>query len=123
MITDVRVGTHTGYDRVVIEFSGGLPYYKMFAQDPSTFVGPASGQPIAVAGHAAIHVIITDMDIPPSFPHGQNMKPGYSELQQVAVMAVFEGQADIAIGLDHTVCPVVSLFSGPPRLVIDFPNT
>jgi hypothetical protein len=123
VITDVRVGTHTGYDRVVIEFSGGLPYYKMFAQDPSTFVGPASGQPINVAGHAAIHVIITDMDIPPAFPHGQNMKPGYSELQQVVVLAVFEGQADIAIGLDHTVCPVVSLYSGPPRLVIDFPNT
>jgi hypothetical protein len=35
-------------------------------------------------------------------------------------MTVFEGQADIAIGLDRFQCPTVSLLSAPNRLVIDF---
>jgi hypothetical protein len=37
-------------------------------------------------------------------------------------MSVFEGQADIAIGLDRLVCPIVSLLANPNRLVIDFPT-
>lgn len=120
-ITDVRVGTHAGYDRVVVEFTGGLPTYKLAWQDPSTFVGPASGIPISVAGAAAIHLYIYGMDIPPSYQHGTNMStPDYPALRQVVVLGVFEGQADIAIGLGHTVCPTVSTMASPYRLVIDF---
>lgn len=119
-ITDVRVGMHPGYDRLVIEFSGGLPAYKLAPQDPSTFVGPFSGKPVAVAGKAGYHLYIYNMDIPPTYKIG-NILTAYPELRQVVVMAVFEGQADIAIGLDRSVCPVVTTLSGPSRLVIDFP--
>src|SRR5579859_2025298 len=119
-ITDVRVGMHPTYDRLVIEFSGGLPAYKIVQQDPSTFVGPASGLPIKVAGKAGYHLYIYNMDIPPTYKLG-NIVTAYPELEQVVVMAVFEGQADIAIGLDHSVCPMVSTLSTPTRLVIDFP--
>jgi hypothetical protein len=120
-ITDVRVGTHPGYDRVVVEFSGGLPEYRLVPQDPSTFVGPFSGLPMHVAGRAGYHLYISNMDVPPAYQHG-NIVAMYPELKQVMVMAVFEGQADIAIGLDHAVCPVVSTLSSPSRLVIDFPS-
>jgi hypothetical protein len=112
---------HPTYDRLVIEFSGGLPPYKIVPQDPSTFVGPASGAPVKVAGKAGYHLYIYNMDIPPTYKLG-NILTAYPELKQVVVMAVFEGQADIAIGLDHSVCPVVSTLSAPARLVIDFPN-
>ena len=121
-ITDVRVGSHTGYDRLVIEYSGGQPYYKLVAQNPKTFVGPYSGQPIPVAGNAGIHIVIYNMDIPPTFLHGTNQKPAFGELKQVVVMAVFEGQADIAVGLGRLDCPAVSLLANPNRLVIDFPT-
>jgi hypothetical protein len=121
-ITDVRVGSHPGYDRLVIEFSGGLPEYKLVAQDPSTFVGPYSGKPVSVAGSAGIHLFIYNMDIPPSFQHGTNLRPGYGVLKQVVVMAVLEGQADIALGLGGAACPSASTLSNPYRLVIDFPT-
>jgi hypothetical protein len=120
-ITDVRVGSHPGYDRLVIEFSGGMPAYKLAAQDPSTFVGPASGIPVKVAGSAGFHLYIFNMDIPPTYQHGTNIPTQYPELAQVVVMGVYEGQADIAIGLTKPVCPVVSTLSNPSRLVIDFP--
>jgi hypothetical protein len=119
-ITDVRVGTHTGYDRVVVEFTGGMPTYKLVWQDPTTFVGPASGIPISVAGAAGLHLYIYGMDIPPTYQHGTNMSPNYSVLKQVVVLGVFEGQADVAIGLGRAVCPTVTVMSGPTRLVIDF---
>jgi hypothetical protein len=121
-ITDVRVGSHPGYDRLVIEFSGGQPSYKLVPQDPRTFVGPASGLPVSVSGNAGIHLFIYKMDVPPTLLHGANLKPGYSELKHVVVLTVFEGQADIAIGLDRLECPTVSMLSAPSRLVIDFPT-
>lgn len=105
----------------MIEFSGGLPAYKLVAQDPSTFVGPARGTPVKVAGNAGYHLYIFNMDIPPAYQHGTDIATAYPELEQVVVMGVFEGQADIAIGLDEPVCPVVSTLGGPTRLVIDFP--
>jgi hypothetical protein len=116
------VGSHSGYDRLVIEYSGGQPSYKFVSQDPATFVGPYSGLPISVAGNAGLHLFIYNMDIPPTFLHGHNLKPGYSELKQVVVLAVFEGQADIAIGLNRLECPTVSELTSPSRLVVDFPT-
>jgi hypothetical protein len=106
----------------VVEFTGGQPSYKLVAQDPKTFVGPYNGLPISVAGNAGIHLFIYNMDFPANFLHGTNLKPGFSELKQVVVMAVFEGQADIAIGLGRLACPTVSLFANPNRLIIDFPT-
>jgi hypothetical protein len=108
---------------VVIEYRGVHPRYKLVSHIPSTFVGPYSGLPVKVAGGAGIHLFIYNMDIPPTFPHGTNLKPAYQELKQVVVMAVFEGQADIAIGLDRLECPTISLLSAPNRLVIDFANS
>ncbi len=121
-IADVRTGSHPGYDRLVIEYTGGQPAYSITPQDPSTFVGPFSGLPVKVAGSAGFHLRITGMNIPPSFQHGTDLNPRYSVLRQVVVMAVFEGQADIAIGLSKNVCPEVSTLTGPYRLVIDFPT-
>jgi hypothetical protein len=106
----------------VIEFTGGLPSYKLAWQDPTTFVGPASGLPISVRGSSGIHLFIYNMDIPPTFAHGTRLTPDYSVLKEVVAMTVFEGQADIAIGLGSAVCPAVSTYSGPYRLVIDFPT-
>jgi hypothetical protein len=119
----VRLGSHPGYDRLVVEFTGGLPAFELRAQDPSTFVGSASGKPISVAGSAGVHLYIRNMDIPPSYPHGTNFLIAFPELKQVVVIAVFEGQADIAIGLDHAACPAISTLSSPWRLVIDFPSS
>ena len=41
-ITDVRVGTHDGYDRVVFEFIGGLPEAFLERAEPP-FTHDASG--------------------------------------------------------------------------------
>ena len=48
-ITDVRTGTHDGYDRVVFEFADGLPEASLERAEPP-FTHDASGEPIAVAG-------------------------------------------------------------------------
>jgi hypothetical protein len=120
IITDVRVGTHAGYDRLVIEFSGGMPPFRLEPHDIGTFVGSFRGDPIAVDGNAGLILRLYNQDIPPVFAHGSSLRSGSPELKQVVVLGDFEGQADIGIGLGQLLCPAVSVFGSPTRLVIDF---
>ena len=48
-IADVRVATHDGYDRVVFEFTDGLPEVFLERAEPP-FTHDASGAPIDVEG-------------------------------------------------------------------------
>jgi hypothetical protein len=120
-ISDIRVGRHPGYDRVVVQFTGGLPSYQLVPKDPATFLGSANGAPVPVAGRAAVDLRITNMAGSPAPPAGTNLNVGYAAVKNVVVLGVYEGQADVAIGLDSLICPTVSTFSGL-RLVIDFPT-
>jgi hypothetical protein len=119
-ITDIRVGTHAGYDRLVIEFSGGMPPFRLEPHDIGTFGGSFRGNPIAVDGNAGLILRLYNQDIPPVFAHGTNLRSNFPELKQVVVLGDFEGQADIAIGLGQLQCPTVTVFGSPTRVVIDF---
>lgn len=116
----MRVGTHAGYDRLAIEFSGGMPPYRLEPHDVATFAGSFTGLPIAVDGNAGLILRLYNQDIPPVFAHSSNLRAGFAELKQVVVLGDFEGEADIAIGLGELQCPTVSEFGSPTRLVTDF---
>jgi hypothetical protein len=121
-ITDLRVGSHPGYDRLVIELSGGVPTYRIEAHDINGFVGSFRGDPVKVAGGAGLILHLYNQDLPPVFAHGTDLLLDSSQLKEVVVLGDFEGQADLGIGLGQLQCPVVSIYDSPPRLVIDFPT-
>src|SRR5512132_105939 len=54
-ITDVRVGTHDGYDRVVFEFAAGIPDAVIDGVLPPFYADP-SGLELPVAGTAFLRV-------------------------------------------------------------------
>src|SRR5256712_8217120 len=65
-LTAIRVGHHAeapGFDRIVFDFSGGIPSYDPTRQGASTFVKDASGQPITLDGSAGIKLIFRDADV------------------------------------------------------------
>ena len=55
-ITDVRTGTHHGYDRVVFEFAGGIPEASLERAEPP-FTQDASGAPIEVQGESFLRLL------------------------------------------------------------------
>jgi hypothetical protein len=121
-IADVRVGSHPGYDRLVIELTGGATGYSIDVHDIKGFVHSFRGDHVDVAGNAGLILHLYSQDIPPVFAHGTSLVLDGSQLRQVVVLGDFEGQADLAIGLDHLQCPTVSYFDSPTRLVVDFPT-
>jgi hypothetical protein len=125
-ITDVRVGGHGSYDRVVFEFAGGLPEVSIERASPP-FTQDASGAPIDVEGNSFIRVILrggtkqTDEGTT-SYDGPTDFDPALPAVVDLIEGGDFEGQSTWYLGLNAESClRVIGLTAadGPPRLVID----
>lgn len=125
-VVDVRTGRHDGYDRVVVELAGdpsSVPgWYAHYVDEPSQ---QGSGEPVDVAGDRSLEVVVRGLGYP--FDTGQEEFLGSVEgqgtalVREVAVGGVFEGQAQVHVGLDAPAdAPYrVTRLSDPPRVVVD----
>jgi len=123
-LVDVRIGLHPelgGWDRIVFEFTGGLPAAQVQYVQSATQC--ASGAPVAVQGQALLAVRFR-----PAQAHneqGQLTIPATTVPGQGGVIVEaksycdFEAVVQWAIGLKAQKPFKVTKLSAPPRLVID----
>ena len=123
----VRVGEHSGFDRVVFEFAEDVPGYTVsYADLPMAEDG--SGEPVDLpAADAAVKIVFTpasgfDMDVgkatykgPKSITNDKTV-----EITAVADAGDFESVLSWAVGLRHEVPFKVTKLDKPARLVVDF---
>jgi hypothetical protein len=122
-ITDVRVGTHEGYDRVVFEFASGLPDAVIEGVLPPLYADP-SGLEMDVAGSAFLRVTMHGASkISPeggrTYNGSTNFAPGFDRLVQLIEGGDFEAVSTWYLGLDGPGCYRVLTLASPSRLVID----
>lgn len=123
-VTDVRVGTHDGYDRVTFEIEGeGLVGWDVQYDAEPTAQG--SGMPLDVAGETALTVALRNVWLPPEVPaeidqwSGDVAGPEDGVIREVVEDTIFEGVHTFAIGLDEELPFEVRRFEDPQRVVID----
>ncbi|MFN2569704.1 MAG: hypothetical protein ABR564_08920, partial [Candidatus Dormibacteria bacterium] len=116
-LTAIRPGGHSGYDRIVFDFTGSIPSYDIVGQESSTFLKDASGQPVTLDGTAGVKVILRSTDAAST---AKDSQPGLTAVRQVAQVGNFEHQLTYGIGLASSTCFRVIELTNPARLVIDF---
>jgi hypothetical protein len=125
ILTDVRAGGHSGFDRVVFEFRGAVPEHRVGYVDQ--LVQDGSGRPVSVAGAADLEVVFQGADA-----HEQDGTPTVSPrrfstalpaVKEVAQVGDFEAVVTYGIGVDRKRPLKVSTLSNPSRLVIDVATT
>ncbi|MGI8999245.1 MAG: AMIN-like domain-containing (lipo)protein [Candidatus Limnocylindria bacterium] len=124
-ITDVRVGTHAGHDRVVFEFADGLPEFTLDrATPPSTH--DASGMPIDVEGASFLRLTMRGgtkqtEDGTSSYDGPTDFAPAFPSLISLIEGGDFEAQSTWYLGLSGEACVRVLRLTddGAPRIVID----
>ncbi len=119
-IDAVRTGTHTGYDRITIEFQNGQPgSVELRPQSNSTFTQGASGQSVTLAGSAGLQVVIHSADEHTAYSGATDFKTGYPVLLEARQMEDFEGYVQWGLGLSNSACYRAFFLTNPTRLVID----
>jgi hypothetical protein len=122
-ITDVRVATHAGYDRVVFEFSAGIPDAVIEGVLPPFYADP-SDQEIKVSGTAFLKLTMhgastVSADGSVTYGGSTNLQPGFAQLVQLIEGGDFEAVSTWYLGLNGGGCTRVMALSNPSRLVID----
>jgi hypothetical protein len=122
-VTDIRVGAHEGFDRVVVDLAGtGTPGWHAQV-DPQAVVDP-TGEVLDLGGEAALTVYLTGMGYP--FETGATelaagtVTPGVTVVTGVGFDGTFEGQSPVYVGLSAADAPFrVFVLTDPTRLVVD----
>jgi hypothetical protein len=122
-ITDVRVGTHTGYDRVVFEFGNGIPEVMLDPVTPPLLKDP-SGLPLDVEGNAFWQLVMQGgTRVSPAgvetYDGTTDFKPGFPQLTELVEGGDFEAVSTWFFGLESESCVRVLTLADPSRLVID----
>lgn len=122
-LTSVRVGEHDGYDRVVFQFSGGLPAVTA-NRVPAVYADPR-GTPVPLAGQSYLHVVfhgasaVCQQRQQPTWTGPSVLTPYYPQLLVVSAAGDFEGYLSFGIGLAAQGSYHVFTLTGPDRVVID----
>ena len=120
----VRTGTHSGYDRMTIEFNNGEPgTVDMSPHDGTTFTQGASGQQVTLQGSTGLLVIIRGSDEHTAYGGSTDIKTAYSALLELRQVEDFEGTVQWGLGLSKTACYRAFYLTNPARLVIDIQNS
>lgn len=123
--TDIRTGSHEGFDRLVFEFAGqGDPQYHVgYNNDPRQL---ASGFPIDVPGDAKLEINIhgTSGDMSPDAKYAASKELGLASGNIVEVYngGTFEADSQYIVGVKTERPYKVSVLHEPTRLVVDFQN-
>jgi hypothetical protein len=122
-ITDVRVGTHVGYDRVVFEFAAGIPDAVIEGVLPPFYADP-SGLELQVAGTAFLRVTMHGASkMSPggsvTYSGSTTFEPGFNRLVELIEGGDFEAVSTWYLGLEGAGCYRVLTLTDPSRMVID----
>jgi hypothetical protein len=118
-VTGVRVASHEsdGYDRIVFDFSGGIPSYDVTRQASANFVQDASGQTVQLEGNAGLKLVLRDADV--ASAASTSLKPALASIREIRQVGNFERVVSYGIGLASAECMRVVTLSNPSRLVVD----
>jgi hypothetical protein len=122
-VVGVRIGQHDGYDRLVIEFSGAIPSYKVQLRSRTSFTDSPRGQTVTLSGTNGVLVVVHPVLNWTSYSGPFAFKPDFPVLREARQIENFEGYQQWALGIQGTPCLRVTTLASPPRLVVDVATT
>jgi hypothetical protein len=123
-LTNIRVGRHATYDRIVLDFHGPVPR-SFHASWVPVLRADGTGNPVALPGRTFLAVTVRDTSEFDVYGrllyHGPRKfrTPQLRNAVAVAITGDFERVLGVGIGVRHRAWVHVFALTGPSRLVID----
>jgi len=122
-VSDIRIGAHDGFDRVVLEVGGtGTPGWDVRYVDSAA--GQGTGDPVDVAGSAVLQLTLTGVGYPydtgvEEYAGGPLTSADTTVLTEVVWDATFEGTSVAFVGTTGRYPFRVYSLADPTRVVVD----
>jgi hypothetical protein len=122
-ITDLRMGAHESYDRIVVEFAAGTPEYTIEKAVPPLLQDP-SGLAMQVQGSSFLRIVLHGgtVQLPnggTSYGGATSFTPHFVKLIDLQSAGDFEAVSTWYVGMSGDACVRVFTLTAPSRLVID----
>jgi hypothetical protein len=124
LLVHVRFGRHLGYDRIVLEFAGSIPSYRV--QPVPSLAEDGSGEPVWPGSPNLLQIRLepaqahTDNGRPTLTAPELGTEPWLPVLRQYQLIGDFEGVVSYGLRLHlHRPNLQVTELTGPSRLVVD----
>ncbi|WP_156051563.1 AMIN-like domain-containing (lipo)protein [Allokutzneria albata] len=128
VLSAIRVGSHSGHDRVVFEFRGRPPTHHAAYVDRVTRDG--SGDPVPLQGTAFLQITLHGATMDNSFQETdptrvlrydgpRRLTPELPVLREVAEAGDFEADLTFGLGLARRTPVRVFVLTNPTRVVVD----
>lgn len=124
-VTDVRIGRHDGFDRVVFDLAGD-GQAGWFVEYVDEAVEQGRGRTIEVEGDATLQVAIRNVTLPPELPDDIEVwddervaAPDGGTVLEVVDDSIFEGQHVVFVGTTGEHGFLIERFEDPQRVVLD----
>ncbi len=122
-ITGVRIGTHDGFDRVVLDLTGDEPGLGWYASFKEEAIHDPSGDPFDMEGDAFLELTVRGINWSKDSAERYNgdavSGEGTELITEVQFGGLFEGYQQVVIGLRSQTAYRVFALSDPARIVID----
>jgi len=122
VLTDVDLGRHGTYDRVVLEVADG-GHAGWVAEYVDEAVESGSGQPVPLAGDVILRLTLTNMALPTDSELDQvepgSRYEGVGDIAEVYVGTTFEGRIQVFVGVSAQTPFRVFSLDDPERIVLD----
>jgi len=122
-LTAIRTGQHAGFDRVVFQFSGGLPAYT--ASTVKTVYSDAKGDAVPLPGQMLLRVVFRGATAwcsgagSRTYTGPSVLTPYYPRLLAVSAAGDFEQVLSFGVGLAASGSYRIYTVVGPDRVVLD----
>jgi hypothetical protein len=122
-VSALRAGTHTGYDRLTIEFGNGVPSSVEVRSIRGTqFTLSPSGMEVTLKGSNGVLITIRGADLHTSYTGSTDIVTGYTTLAEARRVQDFEGVVQLGLGVNGSGCYRAFFLANPSRLVVDVPT-
>jgi len=121
-LTAINLGQHGTYDRIVFQFTGDVPGYRV-SYVPHVYYD-AKGTPVSLTGRAHLRVVFNDgseflLTGQRTYHGPDTLSPYFPALRQVKLAGDFEGYLSFGIGVSKRTGFRVFTLTHPNRVVID----
>ena len=114
----VAVGTHAGYDRLVLEFAAGpVPAFEVAPRADAVFSRDASDAEVLLRGDSGVLVVLRGTTVAPTARAW--LLPAYPAIREVEQLGDFEAVVSYGVGVAGPAQVRVTTLDSPARLVVD----